>query len=162
MKKIITLMVLGLIISTSTALAHKVIVFAWVEQGRIHVEGSFGPNRPAKNCEIQVKSPKGILVHRGTTDAQGMYSFEIPDHPDSDLIVEMNAGPGHSGKWTISENELVAQPTPDNLERKMAEKKSLEKSPSLTRILSGIGIIFGLAFVAARVKKRVKKRKNNA
>jgi len=162
MKKIIILMVLGLVLSSTTALAHKVIVFAWVEQGRIHIEGSFGSNRPAKNCEIQVKSPKGILVHRGTSDAQGMYSFEIPDHPDSDLIVEMNAGPGHLGKWTISENELVTQPTPANLKRKMAEKQSIKKSPSLMKILSGIFIIFALAFVAARVKKRVKKSKNNA
>ncbi len=154
-------MALGITMSSTTALAHKIIVFAWVEQGQIHIEGSFGSNRPAKNCVIQVKNTKGILVHQGTTDTQGLYSFKLPKHPGSDLIITLAAGPGHSGQWTIPENELAQNPTPENLERKMAEKESLEKSPSLARIAAGIGVIFGLAFVAAWVKKR-KRSANNA
>ncbi len=161
MKKILILIVFGIIMSSSTAMAHKVIVFAWVEQGQIHIEGSFGSHRPAKNCVIQVKNDKGILVHQGVTDNQGLYSFKLADHPDSDLFIKLNAGSGHLGQWTIPVKELVQTPTPENLERKMAEKASLEKSPSLARIAAGIGVLFGLAFLAAWVKKR-KKNTNNA
>ncbi len=108
-----------------------------------------------------MKNTKGILVHQGVTDTQGLYSFKLPEHPDSDLIIELNAGTGHSGQWTLPENELAQNPTPENLERKMAEKESLEKSPSLARIAAGVGVIFGLAFVAGWVKKR-KRSANNA
>jgi nickel transport protein len=153
MKKIIALAALGLLMSTTTVMAHKIIVFAWVEQGRIHIEGSFGSNRPAKNCVIQVKNTNGALVHQGLTDTQGLYSFDLPDQVES-LTVELNAGSGHSGHWTIPENELVHPPTPETLEEKMAQKQSLKKAPSLVKILAGIAVIFGLAFVAAWVKKR--------
>ena len=145
MKKII--FIIGLLaLSSTTALAHKVIVFAWVEQGRIHIEGSFGSNRPAKKCVIHVKNPTGILIHQGITDALGQYSFKLPDTLDSDLIVELNAATGHFGHWTIPKEELV-QDSAENLERKMAEKKSLEKSPSLVRIASGIIVKIGRAHV---------------
>ena len=156
MKKILILLALGITMSSNTALAHKVIVFAWVEQGQIHIEGSFGSDRPAKNCVILVKNTKGILVNQGVTDTQGLYSFKLPDHPDSDLIIELNAGTGHSGQWTIPENELAQNPTPENLERKMVEKESLTKDPSLVRIAAGVAVIFGLAFVATWVRKRKK------
>ncbi len=156
MKKILAFIVLVLMISSTSALAHKVIVFAWVEQGRIHVEGSFGSDRPAKNCEIKVTGPNKILVHKGITDAQGMYSFALPQILDSDLVIEMNAGPGHLGHWTIPKDELVAEPTPEAVEKKMAEKQSLEKKPSMSRIASGIALIFGVAFVVAWIKQKKK------
>ncbi|MCP3940775.1 MAG: hypothetical protein GY710_04745 [Desulfobacteraceae bacterium] len=139
--------------STTTVFAHKVIVFAWVEDGRIHVQGSFGSNRPIKNCVIQVKRPGGILIHQAITDIKGLCSFDLPDHLESDLIVELNAGPGHLGQWTIPKDELIYEVSPEILEKKMIEKQALEKSPSPTRIATGIALIFGLAFVVARVKK---------
>lgn len=159
MRKIIAFIVLVLMMS-STSEAHKVIVFAWVEQGRIHVEGSFGSDRPAKNCEIKVTGLNKVLVHQGITDAQGRYSFALPKTLDSDLVIEMNAGPGHLGHWTIPKDELGAKPTPENIEKKMAEKQSLEKNPSLARIAAGIALIFGLAFLAAWIKRRKRKGQN--
>lgn len=159
--KITLLVAVSLIMSSTIALAHKVIVFAWVEQGRIHIEGSFGSDRPAKKCVITVTNPEGILIHQGITDGQGLYSFSLPDKMDSDLIVGLSAGTGHTGSWTISENELVAKPSPENLEKKMAEKQLIEKDPSLVRIAGGIAVIFGLAFVAARIKKRKNKIKSD-
>jgi len=162
MKIKIILMALVLVISSTTALyAHKVIVFAWVEQGQIHVEGSFGSKRAARNCVITVKNSQGIMVHQGTTDTLGHYSFAIPEKPDSDLIIQLDGGPGHSGSWTIEKKELVAQPSSLYLEKKMAEKYNLEKGPSLSRIAAGIALIFGLAFTAAFINKQAKKRKSD-
>ncbi len=160
MRKIISFIALVLMMSSTSALAHKIIVFAWVEQGRIHVEGSFGSNRPAKNCGIKVTDLNGVLVHQGITDTQGMYSFALPETLNSDLVIEMNAGPGHLGHWTIPKDELGAEPTPENIEKKMAEKQALEKNPSLGRIAAGIVLIFGLAFAAAWIKRRKKKGPN--
>ena len=123
MRKIITYIALMLTFSSTYALAHKIIVFAWVEQGRIHVEGSFGSDRPAKNCAIKVTGLNGVLVHQGITDAEGMYSFALPETLDSDLVIEMNAGPGHLGHWTIPKDELGDDPTPESIEKKMAQKE---------------------------------------
>ena len=159
MRKIIAFIVLVLMMS-STSEAHKVIVFAWVEQGRIHVEGSFGSHQPAKNCSIKVTGLNKVLVHQGITDAQGTYSFALPKTLDSDLLIEMNAGPGHLGHWTLSKDELTAEPTPENIEKKMAQKQSLEKKPSLARIAAGIALIFGLAFLATWIKRRKRKGHN--
>ena len=161
MKKILFLIALILGISSTSALAHKVIVFAWVEQGQIHIEGSFGSDRPAKNCVIKVTDSNKGLVHQGITDAQGLYSFALPDTKDSDLMVELNAGTGHSGHWTLLKGELGVEPTLKSLEEKMVQKQDLEENPSLASILSGIAVIFGLAFAATWIKKR-KKDKSNA
>jgi len=160
MKKILILIALILGISSTSALAHKVIVFAWVELGQIHVEGSFGSDRPAKNCVIKVTDSNKNLVHQGVTDAQGQYFFALPDTRDSDLLVELNAGTGHSGHWTLTKDELGVAPTPKSLGEKMAQKQDLEKNPSLVRILSGIMVIFGLAFAATWIKKRKKDKPN--
>jgi len=150
-------MVNCLFIFISPAMAHKVIVFAWAEAGMIHIESSFGSNRPAKNCTLEIKTLDGTMVHQGITDNQGLHSFKIPDFQDSDLIVYLNAGPGHSGRWTIPKTELVGETTPEKIEKKMAEKQSLEKGPSSVRIISGIVIIFGLALVGAWIKKKQSK-----
>jgi nickel transport protein len=160
MGKILFLAALSLFISVGTALAHKVIVFAWVEQEIIHVEGSFGSSRPAKNCVINAKNPMGILIHQGITDEKGLYSFQLPDNLNSDLVVELDAGSGHSGRWTILKDELVSPSTPENLEKKMAQKQSLKKKPSLAKIALGIAIIFGLAFAATLLQRRKKGGQN--
>ncbi|MBU0969788.1 MAG: hypothetical protein KKC20_04035 [Proteobacteria bacterium] len=160
MKKMSILIALVFFMSATAALAHKVIVFAWVEQGQIHVEGSFGSDRPAKNCTLTVKTPNGILVHQGITDTQGLYSFVLAKVPDSDLILELNAGTGHSGQWTLPHDELFQESSPENLKDKMAQKQSLEKSPSLARIAAGIAAIFVLAFLVSVVKRRKKGRRN--
>jgi nickel transport protein len=159
MKRIITYIALVLMVS-GTSEAHKVVVFAWVEQGRIHVEGSFGSHQPAKNCSIKVTGLNKVLVHQGITDAQGRYSFALPKNLDSNLLIEMNAGPGHLGHWTIPKDELGAEPTPENIEKKMVEKQSLEKNPSLARITSGIALIFGVAFVAGWIKRKKRNGQN--
>lgn len=159
MKKIIPYIALVLMMF-STSEAHKVIVFAWVEQGRIHVEGSFGSDQPAKNCVIKATGLNKVLVHQGITDAQGTYSFALPKNLDSDLLIEMSAGPGHLGHWTLSKDELTAEPSPENIEKKMTQKQSLEKNPSLARIAAGIALIFGLAFLAAWIKRKKSKGHN--
>lgn len=168
------LFILGLLLMflwvAAPVLAHRVIVFAWVEKEMIHVQGSFGANRPAKGCEIQVVTPQGTLVHQGVTDQKGEYSLKLEGLPDSDLMVILNAGTGHSGQWTLPKGELQPEPAlqdrsdnrsenpAEKLAAKLAEKQALEQGPPLARILAGIALIFALAAGVAWVQKR--KRKN--
>jgi len=48
-----------------------VIVFAWVEQGYIHTESSFGSKSKAKDCPIIVVDENGRVIHKGRTDSKG-------------------------------------------------------------------------------------------
>jgi len=133
--------------------AHKVIIFAWVEDGYIHTESSFGSKRKAKNCTITVVDEKGVVIHKGQTDQEGNYSFKIPEKIDSDLVLKLDAGTGHQAKWRLSKAELIKVPTAKNIKVAMKKKEDLEKGPSVFQIIGGIAIIFLLAFGAKFLKR---------
>lgn len=134
--------------------AHRIVVFAWAENGQIHVEGSFGKDRPALSSAVVVRTPDGKEVLRGTTDQSGTCRFGIPPGTDSDLIVRLEAGTGHAGEWTIPLAELSVEMSQEQVAEKKAEKEAIEKNPSLLRILSGVLVIAGLAWGVALMKKR--------
>lgn len=107
--------------SAVNVFAHKVIVFAWVEDGMIHTESSFGSKRKAQNCSITLKNEGGQVLKQGTTDSQGAYALEIPVNPSSDLIVFLDAGSGHQASWRIAKAELIpgtANKTNEDIKRK--------------------------------------------
>jgi len=139
------------------AIAHKVIIFAWVEDGMIYSESSFGSKREAKNCDIIVVDDKGQVVHTGKTDNQGKYSFKIPENTNSDIVLKLYAGQGHQAHWKISANELRHVPSKNDIIKTMETKAELEQQPSLKKIAAGIGMIFLLAFAIKFFKKKVYK-----
>ena len=149
------LTVITAMIHVSSAFAHKVIIFAWVEDGIIYTQSSFGSKKKAKDCAIIVLNEKGMVVHKGHTDGQGNYSFKIPENIDSDLILKLEAGTGHQGQWKIPKDELVTKPYEQDIPTAMKEKEKLEKNPSILKIITGIVIIFLLA-MAVKVLKRKK------
>ena len=73
------ILVIGLLLMSLTLLheayAHRIIFFAWVEDGQIHAEGSFPGKKKAKNCQIIVSDEQSRIIHEGRTDDQGRYFF---------------------------------------------------------------------------------------
>jgi len=134
-------------------LAHKVIVFAWVEQGQVHVEGSFGSKRMARNSAVTALDNQGRVVNQGRTNSKGGYTFPLPEVA-GDLLIRLDAGTGHQATWTVPEAELKAADIKKAPNAAMEKKAALEKGPSWIRIALGIGIIFILAFVTARFKAK--------
>jgi nickel transport protein len=151
------LIIILTLIPAGFAHAHKVIIFAWVEDGMIFSESQFGSKREAKNCSIRVLNGKGLLVHEGKTDNQGKYSFKIPENIDSSLVLYLDAGTAHKAHWKISENELNINPSNEDIKNAMETKAKLEENPSVYKIVTGVGIIFLLAMVLKFFKKRCKK-----
>ena len=143
------------------AFAHKVIIFAWVEDGMIYTQSSFGSKRKAKDCVITVIDEKGMVIHKGQTDQEGNYSFKIPEKADSDLILKLDAGTGHQAQWKISKNEFVTDYSENdiqaakNIQAAMKEKEKLKESPSIFKIVGGIGIIFMLALAVKFLKRKI-------
>jgi nickel transport protein len=154
LQKLIFLIVILAIIPAGPAVAHKVILFAWVEDGMIHTESSFGSKRKAQNCTITVVDETGQVVHTGQTDLEGNHSFAIPENRDSDLILTLDAGIGHQAQWKISKKELITLPSVKDIQTAMKKKETLEQGPSVFKIIGGIGIIFLLALGVKLLKRK--------
>jgi nickel transport protein len=84
---------------------------------------------------------------KGTTNAQGEFSFKVPKKTDLKII--MFTSTGHRAEWLIPVRE-IEMPT--------AEKKQIQdKSPAVENIIIGLGCILGLAGIAAYIHRRIKK-----
>ena len=178
-----------LIISTSLpVLAHKVIIFAWVEGDTVFTESKFSDGKKAINSQVLVFDKEGTQLLEGKTNNKGEFSFKIPKL--TDLRIILNAGMGHKAEWRIPESEIreagvsekkrageFSQPInvglskeeikeliEESLDRKLRPivriiNESQSKGPSITEIIGGIGYIFGLMGVAIYFKNRGKRRR---
>ena len=179
-----------LIISTSLpVLAHKVIIFAWVEGDTVFTESKFSGGKKATGALVLVFDKEGTQLLEGKTDNKGEFSFKIPKL--TDLRIVLNAAMGHKAEWRIHESEIkeargvsekkrtggssqtiavglskeeIKELIEESLDRKLRPivrmmNESQSKGPSVTEILGGIGYIFGLMGVAIYFKNRGKKRR---
>jgi nickel transport protein len=90
---------------TTPALAHRVLVFAYVAGDTIHTESKFVPNTPVRQGEIRVLEQKtNQVLLTGKTDAHGKFSFKIPAPAAAqrmDLKIVVAADQGHQGEWLL-------------------------------------------------------------
>ena len=118
------------------AMAHRVIIFAWVEGGKIFTESKFSGGKPVKRGDVIVYDSEGKELLRGKTDDKGEFSFQVPKK--TSLKIVLVAGMGHRGEWTIPVSELedVAGPqTQITTSRKTAPEKS-EKQAEASHLSS--------------------------
>ena len=111
---------LGLTLSPSQALAHRVNIFAYSDGQNVHVHAGFSRSQPARNAEISVSLPgKDTLLLTLKTNEAGDCSFPIPAEASQyGLNIRVNAGEGHVNTWNMSKEEFGAKP------------KSASESPS--------------------------------
>lgn len=97
-------------------LAHRVNVFAYVENGQVVVECSYSKTKRVNHGQIEVQDANSNQVLlRGETDDQGQFRFPIPAkslEQMHDLRILLQAGEGHHNEWTVPASELSAPPTP--------------------------------------------------
>ena len=93
-----------LLLPCSQALAHNVSVFAWVEEGTVHVESKFSGGRRPVAAPVEVYDNQGELLLKGVTDENGEFSFKVPRKTAMKVVVL--AGMGHRGEWTIPLSDL--------------------------------------------------------
>lgn len=88
----------------SSAMAHKVNIFAYVENGIIYAEGYFPDGRAVENGGIEVLDSKGNKLAEGKTDSEGKFSCPVPKKDD--LTIVINASMGHKNTFTLKKGEL--------------------------------------------------------
>lgn len=87
------------------AYAHKVNIFAYAENGRIHAEGYFVDGSKCKNSLVEVIDEKsGEKLLEGYTDENGQYVIDIPRATSIKLI--LHAGTGHQNEYVLKEEEV--------------------------------------------------------
>jgi nickel transport protein len=170
------------------ALAHKVMIFAWVEGNTVFTESKFSGGKKVLNAPVVIFDKDGKKLLEGKTDNKGEFSFKIPKV--TDLKIVLNAAMGHKAEWTVPESEIreagiivekKSAPMPsgpiavglskeevqkiieDSLDKKLRPivrmmTESKDTKPSLTEIIGGIGYIFGLMGIALYFQNRGKKR----
>jgi hypothetical protein len=79
--------------------AHRVTIFAWVEDGMVHTESKFSGGRKPVGATVKVLAPGGEQLLEGKTDEKGAFSFKPP--VKTELKVVLLAGAGHRAEWTL-------------------------------------------------------------
>ena len=173
--------------SNIPALAHKVMIFAWVEGSTVFTESKFSGGKKAINAPVVIFDKDGKKLLEGKTDNKGEFSFKVPKL--TDLRIVLNAAMGHKAEWTVPESEIrkagnilekksavepsgpttvglskeeVKKIVEDSLDKKLRPivrmmTESKNNEPSITEIIGGVGYIFGLMGVAIYFKNRKKK-----
>lgn len=98
--------------ASGQAMAHKVNVYAWPENGQVHVEARFSGGKPALDTPLEVYShPGGELLLTGRTDQLGEFDFPLPDQvrgpADVGLKVVLLASMGHRDEWIVTPEDLA-------------------------------------------------------
>lgn len=139
------------------AQAHRVRLFAWVENGMVHAKGGFGGKKVAKHCALKAFDDTHTMIFQGQTDDTGCCQFKVPDGYQGDMHLELDAGPGHKGLWTVAAQELqtgAATPAEEIAHR----HENFDTDADPIRLMIGIGAIFSLALIGRALKKQHKKR----
>ena len=105
MKIFLFLMCGSLILSTAVS-AHKVNIFAYVESGTIYTESYFPDGRAVEKGKVQIYDSQDNLIQEGTTDNEGLCSFEIPKVDELTIVID--ASMGHRNSFVLSKDEVEA------------------------------------------------------
>jgi len=95
-----------LFLSTGTALAHKVSLFAYVDNGKIYTESYFADGKPVKNGKVLVYDSRKQLLLEGVTDKAGLFSFDIPKIDNLNIVID--ATMGHRNSFKLKKAEVEA------------------------------------------------------
>jgi nickel transport protein len=95
------------------AAAHKALVFAYTESGKLMIEGGFSGGKPCINCPVTVLDAKtGRELASAKTDAKGLCSIPIPkdaQKASAGLKLVLNGGEGHRAEWLVQPDEYLGQ-----------------------------------------------------
>jgi nickel transport protein len=102
----------ALLAPPDAALAHRVRLFAWDENGRVCSRSSYGKEAHIADAELTVRDGDGREVLRGRSDHEGRFCFARPG--DAELLLSVDAGQGHRGEFRLSAIPALASLHPES------------------------------------------------
>ena len=99
-------MIVGLVIlaAAAIALAHSVVLWAYVENNHVYVEAFFSDGARVINGRIVVLDAEGKKLLEGTTDEQGNFDFDPPIRDDMTILLLIDAG--HRAEFKIKKSDF--------------------------------------------------------
>ena len=107
---ITSIMLAAFIWATATsALAHRVNIFAWTEDNEIVAECGFNGGSKVKQGQVVVfDAATGTKLIEGRTDDFGVYRFPVSAEGKAHGVrIVIKAGEGHQNEWTVEAAELA-------------------------------------------------------
>lgn len=147
--KPIALFIIGcfiLLSASPSAFAHKVNIYAYVEDDTVFTESYFPDGKKVRNGKISVYDISGRLLLEGVTGADGQFSFKL--FPQDSLKIVLDASMGHR-------DEYVLKVSGERNERERNNPK--EARTPLLKALFGIAAIFSTALFARYILKKTQK-----
>ena len=90
--------------TTKSAHAHKVNIFAYVENDTVFTESYFNDGKKCIHSTVTVLDTQGAKLLEGKTDEDGLFSFQIPQR--TDLRIVLVASMGHRAEYVLKKSEL--------------------------------------------------------
>ncbi|MDB4444452.1 hypothetical protein N9174_03850 [bacterium] len=85
--------------------AHRVYIFAWVEENTVFTESYFGGKKKAIGGVIRVFNVvSGVQLLEGKTNEKGEFSFKMPKKTDLRIVLE--ATMGHRAEYILKLDEM--------------------------------------------------------
>lgn len=156
---ILLLLFIGLTMPNSGA-AHSVHLFAYLEDGQVKGEGSLAGGNPVKNGAITILIKDGEqLLYTSQTDDNGQFAVPIEQlgqQEPTDLIVRLDAGPGHRSQWRLKAEEFAAADKKDSAQSAdtSAATARMPPYPSRKNIVTGLVCILGLGLLISWSRKK--------
>lgn len=122
-----------LLLLPGPALAHKVNVFAYLEDGALKGEGYFGGGSKAMNCPVKLLDAGGKLLAQGTTDKEGAFSLPLPSplpRSAAPLTVVLEAGEGHQAEYQVTAQDLGMSDQPATQPDAQSDAQTPAASPA--------------------------------
>lgn len=88
------------------AQAHKVGIYAYLEDGQVRGEAYFAGGGKAINSPVEVNDASGQSLGTFTTDSEGKFSFPLPAGVTAPLKLVLKASQGHQTSYEMSAEEL--------------------------------------------------------
>lgn len=147
--KILITIILMLFLSVNI-FAHHVVIYGYVEDGKVFTESTFPNGNPVKGGSLKVFSNDGNLLLEGKSDEHGEFSFKIPAEVlelKSALKVELYAGSGHKEVWSLSFEDIAESSKTTGSLNGGGKGSSLENAPEASKTIAG-KVVLGLAAIA--------------
>lgn len=87
------------------AMAHKVNIFAYVENNTVYTESYFPDGKKVESGIIEVLNEAGTKLLEGKSDQEGLFSFPLPAVKE-DLTIVVNASMGHKNSYLLKKADM--------------------------------------------------------
>ena len=94
-----------MLVPAGLAQAHRVSVYAYVEDGQVKGEGYMPGGGKVSNQTVQILNAEGKVLAEGKTKADGSFALPLPK-AKAPLQVVLLAGPGHRASFELKAADL--------------------------------------------------------